>query len=383
MKRHRITTKILIFGLFLGCFSQFVCFGDSPQQFYPAQVKDISDRKYESAVIELLDNAEESIVISMYIMQDEEKGPVRLLIKDLEEALDRGVSVEIYLNTQFKSTSADKVIAGKIFDILRKKGAKIFAVTHSIRLHDKLIIVDKRYVVEGSTNWSVSALKDNYESSVLIDSPELAIEKLVRLRRFPLEGESPQVKRIKTPERLLVSENSFISLDKNLLEDKNLFPRMITKHDQRAMDTYLLLKAYEKEQAVDKFFVPLENLALELNMPGEWSNLDKRRQVIKVLKKLRDRYKLIDVNFGHGKDAWVEMKEVSGDTFELKTDFFDPSFFSALSPPAKFIILIKVLLQEEGSSIDAFTQVEIAKRFHIDVQTVSKGIKETSILSPM
>lgn len=36
------------------------------------------------------------------------------------------------------------------------------------RLHDKLIIVDERYVVDGSTNWSISALRDNYESATLI-----------------------------------------------------------------------------------------------------------------------------------------------------------------------------------------------------------------------
>jgi len=78
-------TGLVFLCLFLCSFS-FLAY--SQHEFYPAKVKDISDRKYEPAVIELLDNAKESIVVSMYIMQAGEKGPVRLFMKDLEEALD-------------------------------------------------------------------------------------------------------------------------------------------------------------------------------------------------------------------------------------------------------------------------------------------------------
>ena len=70
--------------------------------FHAAQVADISDRKYESAIIELLDGAKESILISMYVMSPTTE-PVALLLNDLKEALERGVTVEIYLNTRFKS----------------------------------------------------------------------------------------------------------------------------------------------------------------------------------------------------------------------------------------------------------------------------------------
>ena len=56
-----------------GCFLvilSFLAFVFSPlsaqENFSPAQVRDISDRAYEPAVIGLLDGAKESIVISMY-----------------------------------------------------------------------------------------------------------------------------------------------------------------------------------------------------------------------------------------------------------------------------------------------------------------------------
>ena len=56
--------------------------------FAPSRVKDISDRDYEEAVIQLLDNAKDSIVVSMYIISADikHKNPVKLLLGDLLEA---------------------------------------------------------------------------------------------------------------------------------------------------------------------------------------------------------------------------------------------------------------------------------------------------------
>ena len=158
---------ILIFSLF-SCGS-FVCSGNISTDFVPAQVMDISDRKYEKSVISLLDNAEESIIMSMYIINPLAKGPVMLLVRDLGEALDRGVRVEIYLNSRFNFNFEGKRHIKEPLVRLQEMGAKIYPVSSNYRLHYKLIIVDGRYVVEGSVNWSVSALKSNYESAVLID----------------------------------------------------------------------------------------------------------------------------------------------------------------------------------------------------------------------
>ena len=54
-------------------------------------------------MIQLLDNAKDSIVVSMYIISADikTKNPVKLLLGDLLEARARGVSVTMYLNTSF------------------------------------------------------------------------------------------------------------------------------------------------------------------------------------------------------------------------------------------------------------------------------------------
>ena len=73
-------------GFFTFILAASVYSNDFGEGFHPAKVKDISDRKYEPAVIELLDNAKDSIVISMYILNPSTE-PVKLLLKDLEEDL--------------------------------------------------------------------------------------------------------------------------------------------------------------------------------------------------------------------------------------------------------------------------------------------------------
>ncbi|MDP3791158.1 MAG: phospholipase D-like domain-containing protein [Candidatus Omnitrophota bacterium] len=383
---NKINKKLIfsigVISLFLFFFPLLTLAQDQPE-FSPAKVKDISDRKYEPAVIELLDNAKESIVVSMYIIQAGANGPVRLLIKDLEEALARGVSVDIYLNTRFQDRRALSVEKDEVFNTIREKGGRIFGVTPSTRMHDKLIIVDSRYVVIGSTNWSVAALKDNYESATLIDSPEHAKDMLVRIRQRTLKGDEPNKpeKERKVKRSVILNEDSIIAFDCDLLTDKTLFPRMVSDSDARAMDTYLLLKAYAYEQEANEYFLSLEQLAVDLGMPADWSDTALRRQAIKVLTKLQDRYKLIGVDFKHGKDAWITFRDLSADVFEFKGKFLNPEYLSRLSQPAKFILLIKALLTKEGTKLDSFTQKELGKRFNIDRNTLGKGIKEISAIN--
>jgi len=93
MKKTRYFLLILILVSFLSTHTAY-----SADQSLAFKVTDISDRKYEPAVIELLDNAKNSIVISMYSISlgKDTNNPVRLLLNDLLEASDRGVKVIIY-----------------------------------------------------------------------------------------------------------------------------------------------------------------------------------------------------------------------------------------------------------------------------------------------
>jgi len=272
-----------IFSIILALFLAIPLHAD---EFYSAKVKDISDRHYEPAVIELLDGAKESIVMSMYTISEGTKynNPVKMLVNDLKEARERGVSVTIYLNTRITGTKHDKerVANDPILKMLKDMGCIVYLMPYHQRLHDKLIIIDGRYIIEGSANWSISALRDNYESTTLIDSKELAKIKLARLASFSLEPKTPD----KKPDKRLYTTNlpKKIAIPKVLITEKKYLPAMLNRHAAYSMDLYLTLLAYS--QAVEKrdFFVDLSAMALSMGMPESWSMAELRKQVKKNLK---------------------------------------------------------------------------------------------------
>lgn len=375
MKSNKLRFALFCIILTL-CFPAFAA--DQASEFCPAKVKDISDRSYEPAIIQLLDNAKESIIMSLYIFNPPETGPVRLLMKDLEEALDRGVSVEMYINTKpgHGMPSSDEI--DHIFLPITKKGAHIYKVTPYYLLHDKLIIVDGRYVVDGSTNWSVAALKSNYESAVLIDSPELAKTKLLRLRRFLLEGDNKDPK--PRPDRPTPLEplpkDAIVNISSGLLNNHDYFSAMLERMADRAMDMYLLLLAESSHLGENSFFISLEDMAVSLGMDRQLKDADLRRQMIKVLETLQDRYKLLNANFSYGKDAWIELQDIPGPTFKMTGDFFDPKNLVSNSQPAKFVLLLKALLEAEGKSMESVSVPELAKRFGVSEFSIRKGLRE-------
>jgi len=249
----------LIILSFLACvFSPL----SAQENYLPAQVRDISDRAYEPAIIGLLDGAKESIVISMYNISlgAKERNPITFLLQDLIEARQRGVEVTLYLNTNFREIDKEphQLINTPFFKKLVDAGCVFHLLPSRLRLHDKLVIVDSRFVVEGSTNWSISALKSNRESATLIDSPELAKIKLLRLKMLPLIIE-PKEKEV---HRALYLENlpDSIVIPKFLLFDGRYFSKMFTAQDSRGLDLYLLLLAHSQVVGKSSFFVELESI---------------------------------------------------------------------------------------------------------------------------
>ncbi|MFA4980903.1 MAG: phospholipase D-like domain-containing protein [Candidatus Omnitrophota bacterium] len=334
----------------------------------PAQVTDISDRAYEGAIIKLLDSAKQSITISMYTitLASEKRNPISMLLNDLLEARSRGVAVTLYLNTRFKG---DKDIRGNLernpaLKKLQDAGCVIHFMAPNKRLHDKLIIVDGRYVVEGSTNWSLSALLDNYESATLIDSPGLARVKLMRLQAMALAGEeAPGALEIK---RSLYSDKmpAEIGLPEVLLTDRRYFPKMVTERDERAMDAYLVLSAISAAGGDNEFFVDLESLAVSLGLKADATDSDLRRQAIRWLKDLDENYKLIEVRFFHGKDAHVKLVTLEGPRFRIGSAITLPATDGKLSARVKFMRMIKAYLDARGEDINAISDYELAGRFY-------------------
>ncbi|MBU3959044.1 MAG: hypothetical protein KKE91_04205 [Candidatus Omnitrophica bacterium] len=372
--RRKLVLFLIILASLIFVFSPL----SAQEGLLPAQVKDISDRAYEPAIIELLDGAKESIVISMYNISlgTKERNPIVFLLNDLIEARQRNVAVTIYLNTRFREIDKGsyQLIRTAFFKKLLDTGCLIHLLPARLRLHDKLIIVDSRFVVEGSTNWSISALKSNRESATLIDSPELAKIKLLRLKMLPLTDEAKE----KEPRHALYLEDlpDSITIPRAVLSESRYFPKMVTSHDVRSMDLYLLLLAHSQVVAKSGFFIELEGMALSLNMPVSWPDFSLRRQVIRSLKKLSKNYNLVRVKFFHGKDAWVELVNFPQETFTISSKLIRNDSTHKISQRLKFLLMVKSLLEAQGESFYSLSQGEIAKRFHIHRWTVGEAFKD-------
>ena len=372
-----LKSKILlvVFILTLAIIGGGFCFGE---EFHSAQVRDISDREYEQAVIGLIDNAEESVVIGMYHISTRLKAnnPVKLLLNDLVEAEERGAEVRIYLNTKFPDVSYEELIGEDEFKRLEDAGCEVYFIPEGRKLHDKVVIVDRRYVVEGSMNWSIIALRNNFESATLIDSPELAEEKIVRLERIYQiqKGKEGQGERARTP--LYVSTIiERIEIKKALLEDERYFPGMLKASDRRVMELYLILAAYSQKLDKSEFFLRLEDAALGLGLAASWDDESLRRQVIKALRTLEDRYNLIEVEFHYASDAHVTILPLSGESFTIETDIVD-SHDKEIPQRLKFLLLVKELLEKEGKGLNLVPQKEIMRRFHIAERTLEKALAD-------
>ena len=139
-------------------------------------VKPIPNRLYYPAVHELLTQAEKAIHVVMFEMFYYPKYPESLenqLVQDLIDAHKRGVNVEVILEQGSfgRITRRNRREGGFM---LSQAGVKVYFDSRSKTTHNKLIIVDERYTIIGSTNWSYHGLEKNNEASILINSVPLA-----------------------------------------------------------------------------------------------------------------------------------------------------------------------------------------------------------------
>jgi len=316
----------------------------------PAQVSEASDRAYEPTAIRLMDHAERSIAMAMYLIQEtrDDRHPVNRLLKDLVEAAQRGVHVELYLNTRFSGGRVD--LKSRWLTRLRAAGGQIIALPAHRRLHDKLLIVDERYVLEGSTNWSVEALKNNWESDTLMDAPALAQQKLARLHRF---GEAQQAAVAQQLPDTPLPDTA--PLPAAWLARGGPIPRLVAAGDEQGMDLLLLLVRLSAWRHEPAFSVPLDPMALDLGMPGAWDAAARRRQMLKVFRRLRARIKAVEITVTRGEDVWVRLPDDGGPTVIVPMDALQPARLAREPAVVTYLTLL-------GSGVAALPLKDLQQR---------------------
>jgi phosphatidylserine/phosphatidylglycerophosphate/cardiolipin synthase-like enzyme len=132
--------------------------------------------EHARALERLIATAHERISLTMFVIRlDDSDGPVRSLLQALADAAGRGVAVNVLLDRGTDRTTGqpdDKHADAAAW--LRGHGVQVRLDELDRTTHAKVLVVDGRYCVIGSHNWTRSALTGNREASVLIDDPAIA-----------------------------------------------------------------------------------------------------------------------------------------------------------------------------------------------------------------
>lgn len=339
-----------------------------------ARVIDASDRSYLEAALSLLRGARKEIVMSLYLIEPKDIAgaahPVNQLMEALLAARRRSVAVRLVLNSSFRFRPKSDVATGLYFHRLLEAGAELTTLLPSRRLHDKLIVIDSRYVIEGSTNWSESALQYNYESASLIDSKPHAKKKLERIARLTL----PPVPKIaaRASDRPLLKLPDTLKIPAALFDQK-ILSQMVSSSENRGFDLYLILLGQAQAHKSQTLTVDLETLGRASGMPAEWSRAQIRRQVIKLLKKLESRYGVIQFKARFAKDCEVNVVDFPGTKITIPGKLLQADLLVKTPSPVTFLLLAGEVLKLEGSNIAEWSDPEIEKRFGISESTVQRA----------
>jgi phosphatidylserine/phosphatidylglycerophosphate/cardiolipin synthase-like enzyme len=169
-----LTKKIFLALLLLFPLSTFY-----PQHCFSLPAEDVRlvlDDQYFQVAKKMIQEAKHSIQVMMFEMGYYDEYPMalsNLLIRELINAEKRGVKVEVILEVkegEDRTTERNRQ-TGKI---LSEGGVEVIYDSPSKTTHAKLMVVDGKLSLLGSTNWTYYALTTNNEASILVRSKEVA-----------------------------------------------------------------------------------------------------------------------------------------------------------------------------------------------------------------
>ncbi len=342
-----------------------------PLLAYQAEVQNISSEKYFEAALKEISEAKSTIIVAMYLVSslpDQPNSQPNQLLNALIKAKDRGVAVKVILdqNINFEAESSEDAVTSnknqQAYELLKKNNVPVFFDTSDIYTHAKAIIIDNETVILGSTNWSKAALTRNNEASAVIRSREFAQSLLIDLNKIQIQENIP------------ASLTPSVPIPKNFLTKKNLIGEMSSHSDERAFDTYLYLLKEFNGNKESTLTLDYDNLAKSLGI-DTMSKEDYRRQINKVLTKLKDKYKLIEFETperNQSTEIRLLNKEASTEnSVNLPTTYWRYGWNKTLSFPSKILYLVNSL----------YTQTSPSGRFSVSREKLSKshGISESFI----
>jgi phosphatidylserine/phosphatidylglycerophosphate/cardiolipin synthase-like enzyme len=149
----------------------------------------LENEEYFATLISQLTQAKQEVVVSMFLFApgDHENNRASQVREALIESAKRGVRVQVFLDISGDEDFSTEANRGVAKD-LRRHGITVHFDSPGRTTHTKLVVIDQRYLLLGSHNFTHSALRHNNEASVLIESPKLARQALAYLQRIGERG---------------------------------------------------------------------------------------------------------------------------------------------------------------------------------------------------
>lgn len=120
------------------------------------------DKTVENALVPLVEKAEKYIYLPVFVITHKK------LTQALIDAKNRGVDVKIILDaTSVRSNHTTH-------EVLRNAGIPLKTENYAGKVHNKSMIIDDKYVITGSMNFSNSGENRNDENCLVIENTELA-----------------------------------------------------------------------------------------------------------------------------------------------------------------------------------------------------------------
>ncbi len=134
----------------------------------------LEDSEYYVEAYKLIKNATDMVYVIMFVVKFDPKhaeDPVNRLLKALVDAKNRGVEVKVLVDDETLKSYPQTLT------FLETNNVKVkLDPSSGVQTHTKMVVVDGKYVLVGSHNWTESALSYNHEVSLEIVSEGIAQE---------------------------------------------------------------------------------------------------------------------------------------------------------------------------------------------------------------
>ncbi|MGB9816311.1 MAG: phospholipase D-like domain-containing protein [Desulfurococcaceae archaeon] len=132
----------------------------------------LPDNEYLGKLLHVLDNANKSVYVVMYVVKYDPRevdDPVNTILEKLVELRGKGLDIKIVVDDETYESYQDTIEYLKYNNVPVKLDESGSRTTHA-----KIVIIDGEVVLIGSHNWTESALSNNHETTLMVYSKDLA-----------------------------------------------------------------------------------------------------------------------------------------------------------------------------------------------------------------